>query len=436
LQRPSDCELMGPEDQRVVHDGPSYHSSHSSFGETSVVPVVAPPITGGKDFTKIDFDDIEIPSMSTSSTEMTDSTSGSVPKASAQPAPRTQPVTLTFAEAYRANAAPVDFRFLPIPPNEHRMFRFDGDRGIAFTITLEFTGFGRPTQGYRVFENLTVRILHYKIAVQILRIDPRGIRMFVQGQRLFHRGTISDRFDPDNPAVQTPYLVRDSVVEIRLVLIDDFGPVSRAVNFWGNTISNNDVPLSRGVDISPVSSLPAMELPSTEMDGTDIDQELIGFTASPDPVRSITGPPVRASSRVRAQREGTSLDRVLNVPTRHRPVGDRWYYTSGELGESESEEPRNLVLSSIGPISVEEPELSVGSSSVEEPDLSELPLTRFQSTQLIKKFDLKGRNRRSIFKAKIHRVWTSRARPQQSLDATRGDRSLVSTEDFQILWWI
>jgi hypothetical protein len=417
LRRPKDCEVTEAENQRVSLEIPSYHPSHPSFGGTSGVAVMAPPKMGRVDHTRKDIPNTQTPSMEIAITEMSGSTSGSVPKASTQPISSTQPMTLTFADAYRGHTGPVDFRFLPMPPAEHQMFRFDGDRGISFTIKLRFTGFERPNQYYRVFENLTVRILHYRIAIQILRVDPRGIRMFVQDQRLFHRGTISDRFDPDHPAVQTPYLVRNSVLEIRLVPIGDFGPAPRSVNFWGYPIPNSDDTANVGESLE--SSLPDIEATPTDMAGEDIDPELIAIAAPPVPGRTILVPPVRASSRARAQRESTSLDRVVNVPTRHRPVGDRWYYASGGPDETKSGEPRNLVLSSMG------------SSSVEEPEQSELPLTRTQSNQLIKQFDQEGRNRRNLFKAKIKQVWTSRAHPQPLTDE-KGETPLADSTEVQI----
>jgi hypothetical protein len=45
---------------------------------------------------------------------------------------------------------------------------------------------------------MTVRVLHYRIVFHVVIIDPRGIRLFVEGRVLFHRETISDRFDPND----------------------------------------------------------------------------------------------------------------------------------------------------------------------------------------------------------------------------------------------
>jgi hypothetical protein len=72
---------------------------------------------------------------------------------------------------------------------------------------------------------MPVRVLHYRISLQVLRIDPRGIRIYVNGMVLFHEGTISDRNRPGAPAVATPYLVPNAIAEIRL---HPFGPVGPA----------------------------------------------------------------------------------------------------------------------------------------------------------------------------------------------------------------
>ena len=50
--------------------------------------------------------------------------------------------------------------------------------------------------------------------------------MYVNGSILFHQGTISDRNSPGAPAMPTPYLVPNSVVEVRLHPFGPFGPAS------------------------------------------------------------------------------------------------------------------------------------------------------------------------------------------------------------------
>jgi hypothetical protein len=76
---------------------------------------------------------------------------------------------------------------------------------------------------------MPVRVLHYRIAIQLLRIDPRGIRIFVEGRMLFHMGTISDRFDPEILTVPVPFLIPKATAEVRVVLIGNFGPAPRVV---------------------------------------------------------------------------------------------------------------------------------------------------------------------------------------------------------------
>ena len=104
------------------------------------------------------------------------------------------------------------------------MFNSSGPRGASFSIRLTFTGFVHHSQVYRVYETMPVRVLHYRIAFQVLLVDPRGLRLYVENRPLFHRGTISDRFDPRAPNVPTPFLVPNSVLEVRQVQIGNFGP--------------------------------------------------------------------------------------------------------------------------------------------------------------------------------------------------------------------
>jgi hypothetical protein len=86
----------------------------------------------------------------TVSNELTTSASGTGPNVPAQPSAENVSTIRSFAESYRASAGPIDFRFLPQPPSESRMFHSSGPRGRSFTIRLEFTGILRPGQNYRV----------------------------------------------------------------------------------------------------------------------------------------------------------------------------------------------------------------------------------------------------------------------------------------------
>jgi hypothetical protein len=208
--RPHDNELVDANPGTGDFVRPTYRPYHPAFGEQSMVVVNQPQSVGSNPT-------VVIAPVTLSTTPPDNGTS--VPSAPTGPAPRP---SLYFSEAYSSHTGPIDFRFLPRPPPEHNMFNSSGPRGASFSIRLIFTGFDRPSQVYRVYETMPVRVLHYRIAFQVLLVDPRGLRLFVENRPLLHRGTINDRFDPRAPNAPTPNA--PSVLEVRLVQIGTFGP--------------------------------------------------------------------------------------------------------------------------------------------------------------------------------------------------------------------
>ncbi len=238
LIRPPDQELIGMISDPLTETIPISRPFHPAFGWKSSVKVRAPPRMGASslgpsvsetslrlgaplDIELEQEDQAQLVPLSSFSTGTSRSGSSGPPTQTAAAGP---PVAMTFAEAYRTRAGPVDFRFSPQPSSDHRMFHSSGPRGPSFTIRLSFTGFVRATQNYRVYATMPVRVLNCRIAFYVVCIDPRGIKLYVEDRLLFHKGTISDHFDPDHPNVPTPYVVPGSVVEVRLVPIGAFGP--------------------------------------------------------------------------------------------------------------------------------------------------------------------------------------------------------------------
>jgi hypothetical protein len=234
LSRPvSDGIVLLPQISGEVSRG-NYFPAHPAFGPTSVVPVQAPvglnemrkKIGESK---KVNVSDLLSLDLYPTSSTWSNGSSGNginVPVLPVATGPTTQ---RTFADAYHGSTGPIDFLFLSQPPHYHRMFHSSGPRGRSFSINLIFLNLGRPPQRYRVYATMPVRVLHYRIAIQLLRIDPRGIRIFVNDEVLFHRGTISDQLDPDRPTVPTPFLIPNSTAEVRLVPVGNFGPAPRAI---------------------------------------------------------------------------------------------------------------------------------------------------------------------------------------------------------------
>ncbi len=77
-------------------------------------------------------------------------------------------------------------------------------------------------------------------------IDPRGIRLFVEGCVLFHRRTISDRVDPNDLTTPTPFLVPNSVLEVRLVPIGAFrpAPVGPSLEYQDPDVGSSEISIT------------------------------------------------------------------------------------------------------------------------------------------------------------------------------------------------
>jgi hypothetical protein len=341
--------LIHPRDRKLVQDNPEvidgrvpdHRPFHPSFGAKSVVVVHKPPGFGIS--TNID----QPTGASLVEMESVGLSSDNPPQGSTTPvahgASVAQP-TQTFFEAYRGGTGPVDFRFLPQPPSDHRMFHSSGPRGAAFTIRLVFSGIVRATQNYRVYETMPVRVLHYRIAFHVVIVDPRGIHLFVEGRVLFHSGTISDRFDPRNPTVPTPFLVPNSVLEVRLVPIGTFGPAPVRLPLVAPEL---DIGVSDVLTIPPPP--PGLDGHAEIVEDNAMIEEDIAVSDSTtgecdaqdeqDPAIAVN-PTRRISTRVRAQRS----DRVPApslpgpMPPGRRRARDRWYYAplEGQAQESSS----------------------------------------------------------------------------------------------------
>jgi hypothetical protein len=296
LTRPNSDGTNVAHPAQVEEDLDPHFPSHPAFGPQSVVQVRFP--TGLRGGTPR----VDILSNSSSSNETrVPETTGSTPASNA----------LGVLVGPTSNrTGPMDFRFLPMPPPHHRIFQYGGPLGTAFTVTLHFeVELGRPSQRYRVYATMPVRVLHYRISLQVLRIDPRGIRMYVNGSILFHQGTISDRNRPGAPAIATPYLVPNSRVDVRL---HPFGPVGPAA-----LIEQVPLPPDEGegddADIVPLieDSPPPVdddgEIEEGEDDPDGVSDAPGETTITPDgEVIEITyvdtPPPRRVSTRVRAPR--------------------------------------------------------------------------------------------------------------------------------------
>jgi hypothetical protein len=427
LTRPQDSELID-KPETTITGGQLYRPHHPLFWEVSGVEVNPPPSMGrsmskkedGGAGTHLPFGNQSVEAMEENDSEdsgVNESTSLSNTEQNV-PAQQSSGVGLTqvrgmatsytdFVNAYRASTGPIDFRFLPLPPPESPIFQSGGVRGRSFTIRLEFTGISRPAQNFRVYETMLVSALHYRIAFHVVTMDPRGIRLFVEDRILFHSGTISDRFDPRRPTVATPHLVSGSILEVRLVegmfgvTTALFPPPVQLEDIDAMTEGDGQVPI---VPIDP-SIPPLVEIRgnSNEDDDTGMTEsvEFCGDEVSEiddhDPDIAPLGSQRRSSIRIRASIP--AIPPASIVPTRRR-VSDRWFYAPKAPVEKTSID---------GTIQ--------GSSSVEDPKTGEERINREQHTQLVKRFNVEGRNWRSNMKAKILQAWKIRANP---LDAAGG----------------
>jgi hypothetical protein len=422
LTRPQDQELMDETSETSLFQGraddhgrPGYRPCHPSFGEESGVVVTKPPRMGNTPSMATGVDDGELSpvlgdaldSVSTLTTTTPGSGQPLPLTTGASPGQSTPTLPLTFAEAFRTSTGPIDFRFLPRPPEDSRIFHSGGPRGSSFTIRLTFTGVARENQKYRVYQTMPVRVLDYRIALQLLRIDPRGIRIFVEDRILFHRGTISDHFDPDHPALPTPYLIPNAIAEIRLIPIGNFGPAQLTPPL-PSLAEQDGEDFPQLIEIDPPS-------PTIDTDDCTSDEDLLRSDgegiASLEPIVEESGrfttssslPHRRTSSRVRNQRSDLSQDQKIqdhpSLP--RRMVRDRWFYVPEVKQEPNS--------------SLSETQGSSSSEVLPTPDES---LNYDQINQLVKRFNVEGRNRRAVLKARLQRAWYIRTHPS-AVDVVR-----------------
>jgi hypothetical protein len=322
----------------------------------------------------------------------------------------------------RVGRAPVSYRSFPRPPADDRIFHSSGPRGRAFTIRLVFTGVARPSQYYRVYETMPVRVLYCRIAIHVLWTDPRGIRIYVEDRLLFHRGTISDQFDR---GTSTPFLVPNSVAEIRLVQIGGFGPVLAPLP--AVLLGADIVPVGVGPDFDGESFDSVVDMPSppsplgSEHNTSDDDVAMAVILSdeckldSEDPdtmlqedLSALDVPAARrVSTRARANKpdQDRKPEPVGQVTTR-RLVRDRWYY----LPE--------------GPKPLDPDALESSSSSVDPGDES---LTPAQINQLVRRFNIEGKNHRAILKGRIQRAWRARTHPHETVMEPQN----VTSRDYQ-----
>jgi hypothetical protein len=258
---------------------------------------------------------------------------------------------------------------------------------------------------------MPVRVLHYRIAFHAVVIDPRGICLFIEDRVLFHSGTISDQFDPRRPTIATPHLVPNSILEVRLVPIGTFGPalITPPPTLLQDMIHESEV-------IDPPAP-PSMESGESSCEEDVVMDELVDFCRNEtrelevhnDPV---VGPPDnqrRISTRVRIPRQDL---RSVSVLPEQRPVRDRWFYAPEELVDNDP------VDQAIQELSVNE-----ASSGVEE------PINQAQVTQLLKRFNVEGRNRRNILRARIHQAWRSCTNPLNAAAVAHNNTDRIYTQD-------
>ena len=206
MTRPLDSEILGIQDQE--RPAPSRYPAHPSFGLSSVVPVIPPPGFSGM-FSNRGIPSTELASMAgvpppgTSGVASDSEISGTLMGQNLQ-----SPLRPDGDERDSNLPSGAPLGDLPVPSA--------GSRGSAFTIHLVFPGTDRPRQEYRVYEHMAVRVLYNRIAITLLGLRPRNIRIYVDNQCLLHNGTISDRFYPPHDLTSpTVYLVSGSTAVIR-----------------------------------------------------------------------------------------------------------------------------------------------------------------------------------------------------------------------------
>ncbi len=88
---------------------------------------------------------------------------------------------------------------------------------VAFRVNLEFPGQDRPRMSYEVYFGMPVRLLYRAIASGVLGCEDNQIRIYVDGQRLLHLGTITNRHFPDLPEVPSVFLSPSCAAQVRRI---------------------------------------------------------------------------------------------------------------------------------------------------------------------------------------------------------------------------
>jgi hypothetical protein len=276
--------------------------------------------------------------------------------------------------------------------------------------------FLKPSQVYRVYATMPVRVLHYRIALQVLRVDPRGIRLFVEDRILFHRGTISDQFDPDHQELPTPYLVPNTLVEVRLVPIGPFGPAPMPLPPPLDLLRPDDDMEDNDGWVLPDPSLIATLGSDAGFSGdSDTPREVSHEEQQNDGLETMEAVPVevqpitrqRVSSRIRNMRE--TGNRTVNDPevgivhAPRRLVRDRWFYDTENppIQDSSLYEPMGTIAHA--------------SSSIERGEIDDDSLTPDQIHQLTKRFQVEGRNRRHLLRARVLNAWETKRNASEAI---------------------
>jgi hypothetical protein len=90
-----------------------------------------------------------------------------------------------------------------------------GPRGTGFPIWLVYQGTNREPHLHQVYSSMLVTYLYNRIESRILHCDPSGFHLFVQGDHLWHSGSITDRINPLT-LQPTCFLVPRTVVTVKM----------------------------------------------------------------------------------------------------------------------------------------------------------------------------------------------------------------------------
>ncbi len=104
-----------------------------------------------------------------------------------------------------------------------------GPRGTDFSIWLVYHGTNREPHLYQVYSSMLVTFLYNRIASRILHCEPSDFHPLVQGNHLWHSGSITDRLAPLT-LQPTCFLAPRTVVTVKMIILHpDFiqpaGPV-------------------------------------------------------------------------------------------------------------------------------------------------------------------------------------------------------------------